>query len=159
MLYNATLMWLIALHWKIDPVSASTRIQVCADAALPDEPGTKYLSFEPLRRPGASVTVRDPAMEICRVFEWVTRHHCRSKEPTFLYLFPIGMAMSVLESEPETKAWVHSLLNISPITANYAGGQNAAGFGFYVTPESLNPEIVSAKDQLFSAQDMQQLAV
>ncbi|KAM5361650.1 hypothetical protein ACJA88_014387 [Fusarium oxysporum] len=159
MLYNATLMWLIALYWKIDPVSASARIEACADAAMPDEPATNYLSFEPLRRPGGAVTVRDPAMEICRVFEWVTHHHCRSKEPSFLYLFPMGVAMSVLEAEPETKAWATSLLNISPITANYAHGQNAAGFGFYVTPEALHPEKVVAKEQLFSAQHMQQLAV
>ncbi|EWY83117.1 hypothetical protein FOYG_12969 [Fusarium oxysporum NRRL 32931] len=159
MLYNATLMWLIALYWKIDPVSASARIEACADAAMPDEPANNYLSFEPLRRPGGAVTVRDPAMEICRVFEWVTHHHCRSKEPSFLYLFPMGVAMSVLEAEPETKAWATSLLNISPITANYAHGQNAAGFGFYVTPEALHPEKVVAKEQLFSAQHMQQLAV
>lgn len=159
MLYNATLMWLIALYWKIDPVSASARIEACADAAMPDEPATNYLSFEPLRRPGGAVTVRDPAMEICRVFEWVAHHHCRSKEPSFLYLFPMGVAMSVLEAEPETKAWATSLLNISPITANYAHGQNAAGFGFYVTPEALHPEKVVAKEQLFSAQHMQQLAV
>ncbi|KAF9781052.1 hypothetical protein IL306_014349 [Fusarium sp. DS 682] len=158
MLYNATLMWLIALHWKIDPISASARIEACADAAMPNEPTTKYVSFEPLRRPGGAVTVRDPALEICRVFEWVTRHHCRSKEPSFLYLFPIGVAMSVLEREPETKAWATSLLNISPITANYARGQNAAGFGFYITPEALHPEEVIAKEQLFSAQDIQQLS-
>ncbi|KAF5649616.1 transposase tc1 [Fusarium sp. NRRL 52700] len=87
MLYNATVMWLIALQWKIDSVSASSRIESCADAAMPDEPAARYLFFEPLRRPGASVIVQDPAMEICRVFEWVTSHHSRSKEPTFLYLF------------------------------------------------------------------------
>ncbi|KAM5385726.1 hypothetical protein ACJZ2D_000925 [Fusarium nematophilum] len=159
MLYNATLMWLLALLWKIDPVSASARIEGRADAVMPDEPAMRYLSFEPLRRPGAAVTVRDPAMEICRAFEWVTRHHCRSKEPAFLYLFPVGMAMSVLETEPETKAWAASLLNMSPITANYARGQNAAGFGFYITREALHPERVGAKEQLFSTHDMQQLAV
>ncbi|KAF5688792.1 transcriptional regulatory moc3 [Fusarium circinatum] len=157
MLYNATLMWLIALQWKIGPVSASSRIEACADAAMPDEPATRYLSFQPLRRPGASVTVRDPTMEICRVFEWVTSHHSRSKEPTFLYLFPIGMAMSALETEPEAKAWVTDLLNKSPITANYASGQNAGGFGFYITPEALNPETDMAKHQLFSSRDIQQL--
>ncbi|KAG4259115.1 hypothetical protein FPRO03_13050 [Fusarium proliferatum] len=106
MLYNATMMWLIALHWKIDPVSASARIEACADAAMPNEPATNYLSFEPLRRPGGAVTVRDPAMEICRVFEW-----------------------------------------------------NAAGFGFYVTPEALHPEKVVAKMKLFSAHDIEELVV
>ncbi|KAJ4198728.1 hypothetical protein NW767_008719 [Fusarium falciforme] len=98
-------------------------------------------------------------MEILRAFEWVTRHHSRSKEPTFLYLFPVGMTLSVLEKEPEAKAWAISLLNRSPITANYAQGQNPAGFGFYVTSEALHPETVEAELQLFSEQDLQQLAI
>ncbi|RSM19447.1 hypothetical protein CDV31_001607 [Fusarium ambrosium] len=159
MLYNATLMWLLALLWKMDPLGASQRIETCATTATPAEASVRYLGFEPLRRPGASVSVRDPAMEILRAFEWVTRHHSRSKEPTFLYLFPVGMALSVIEAEPEAKSWAITLLNRSPITANYAQGQNPAGFGFYITRESLHPETVDAELQLFSEQDLQQLAI
>ncbi|KAF4468718.1 Transcriptional regulatory moc3 [Fusarium albosuccineum] len=158
MLYNATLMWLLALLWKMDPVGACERIEASAVAAAPSGAGIKYVSFEPLRRPGASIAVRDPAMEICRTFEWVTRHHSRSKEAAFLYLFPMGMAMSVLEAEPEAKAWATSLLSKSPITANYAQGQNPAGFGFYVTPEALHPDTAKARHQLFSAQDLEDLS-
>ncbi|KAH7109522.1 hypothetical protein EDB81DRAFT_704630 [Dactylonectria macrodidyma] len=155
MLYNATLMWLLALLWKTDPVDAGSRIEVCADAAMPTDGDTRYTSFEPLRRPGASVTVRDPAMEICRAFEWVSRHHCRSKDASFLYLFPIGMAMSVLEQEPEGKEWAKALLERSPVTASYSQGGNPAGFGFYVTKEALDPEEFQASQQLFSGPDME----
>ncbi|KPM44513.1 hypothetical protein AK830_g2026 [Neonectria ditissima] len=154
MLYNATLMWLLALLWKTDPISAGRRIEACAITATPSNEEAKYTSFEPLRRPGASLTVRDPAMEVCRAFEWVTRHHNRSKDATFLYLFPVGMAMSVLEKEPEGVIWAQALLNKSPITANYSQGENPAGFGFYVTRQSLHPEEVQATQQLFSVPDM-----
>ena len=158
MLYNATLMWLLALLWKLEPLGANSRIESCALAATPLDADTRYSSFEPLRRPGAAVAVRDPAMEVCHVFEWITRHHNRSKEPTFLYLFPVGMAMSVLESDAEDYAWVKSLLGQSPITANYSKGQNPAGFGFYVTPEALHPETIQAKQQLFSTGDINHLS-
>ncbi|KAH7121724.1 hypothetical protein B0J13DRAFT_599332 [Dactylonectria estremocensis] len=154
MLYNATLMWLLALLWKTDPLGAGRRIEACADAALPTDEDARYTSFEPLRRPGASVTVRDPAMEVCRAFEWVSRHHSRSKDPSFLYLFPVGMAMSVLEQEPEGEEWAKTLLEKSPVTASYAQGDNPAGFGFYLTQQALDPDQVQASQQLFSAPDM-----
>ncbi|KAF7555111.1 hypothetical protein G7Z17_g2456 [Cylindrodendrum hubeiense] len=155
MLYNATLMWLLALLWKTDPLGAGIRIEVCATAAMPvDDEARQYTSFEPLRRPGASLTVRDPAMEICRAFEWVSRHHSRSKEPSFLYLFPMGMAMSVLAEDPEGKRWAQALLEKSPITANYARGDNPAGFGFYITQQALDPDEVQATQQLFSVPEL-----
>ena len=154
MLYNATLMWLLALLWKMVPFSAGVRVEACAAAAMSPDQESWSASFEPLRRPGAAVTVRDPAMEICRAFEWVSRYHNRSKDPTFLYLFPVGMAMSVLEKEPEEKKWVKALLDKSPVTANYSQGENPAGFGFYVTRESLDPDLVQAKEQLFSPEEI-----
>ncbi|KAH7121625.1 hypothetical protein EDB81DRAFT_230961 [Dactylonectria macrodidyma] len=153
MLYNAALMWLLALLWKTDPLGAGSRIEACADTTMP-EGDARFASFEPLRRPGASVTVRDPAMEVCRAFEWVSRHHCRSKDPSFLYLFPMGMAMSVLEQESEGKEWAKKLLEKSPLTASYAQGGNPAGFGFYLTKQALDLDEVQASQQLFSGPDM-----
>ncbi|KAI5456629.1 hypothetical protein BGZ63DRAFT_417610 [Mariannaea sp. PMI_226] len=151
MLYNATMMWLLALLWKLDPFGAGQRIESCAIAATPNLQDEAWkMSFEPLRRPGSSLTVQSPAMEICRAFEWVTRHHSRAKDPTFLYLFPVGMAMSVLQLDPQNKAWVKSLLDKSPLTANYAAqGENPAGFGFYLTKQSLDPDKVQADEQIF----------
>jgi uncharacterized protein with LGFP repeats len=153
MLYNATLMWLIALLWKIDCIGTGRRVEACAAAALPKERLEQHTSFGPLRRPGAAITVHDPAMEICRAFEWISRHHSRSKEATFLYLFPVGMAMSVLDKESDGNAWATELLDASPVTANYAKGENPGGFGFYLTPQSLHPETVLPEVQLFLAKE------
>lgn len=161
MLYNAVLMWLMALLYKMDPLGASQQIEACANAAIPpNDDAARYASFQPLRRPGAAFTLRDPAIEICRAFEWVTRHHAYSKEPTFLYLFPVGMAMTALKDDPQAMAWVRALLNTSPATASYAQGENQAGFGFYLSRESmLAPELVQATEPwlLFSQQDVVQL--
>ena len=163
MLYNATLMWLLALLHKMDPLGVAQHIEACAAAAMPPNDGEAHTtSFQPLRRPGIAITIHDPAMEICRTFEWVTRHHKCSKEPTFLYLFPIGMAMTALQHDTENMGWIRALLNISPVTANYAGGENQAGFGFYLSHEALlAPDRVHAEkhSQLFSEQDLYQLSV
>lgn len=58
---------------------------------------TSSLSFHPLRAPGALRSIRDPAVEICRAYEWQSRHHGHHQQQTCLYLFPVGMARCVLE--------------------------------------------------------------
>ncbi len=164
-LYNAVLMWLLALLWKVDPMRAPDTVEQCAERAMSEytnnsplppspphlgsrssaaaEAAMRYASFEPLRRPGGAISMRDPAIEICRVFEWQASNHSRNREQTVLYLFPIGMALSVLKDEPRETSWLASLLAQSPVTKGYAGGGagsgNVADFGFYVTPESLDP--------------------
>ncbi|ORX93374.1 hypothetical protein BCR34DRAFT_608573 [Clohesyomyces aquaticus] len=159
MLYNATLMWLLALLFKIDPFGAAGNIEACGRAAMAGvETARSFQSFEPLRRPGGAVNLRDPALEICRAFEWISRHHDRSNESTYLYLFPVGMAMTALQDDGEAMAWIKSMLNESPVTAFYGLGTNQAGFGFYLSREAMAaPGIVQLQEPLFSEQDMEQL--
>ena len=163
MLYNATLMWLLALLYKMDAMGAPQHIEDCAAAAATaSDDDLSHTSFQPLRRPGAAVTLRDPALEVCRAFEWVTRHHKFSKEPTFLYLFPVGMAMPALRDDTQKLAWIRVLLDSSPVTASYGQDQNHAGFGFYLSREALlAPEVVQPQEpwQLFSQQDVLRLSV
>ncbi|KAK7988164.1 hypothetical protein PG989_008479 [Apiospora arundinis] len=170
MLYNAALMWLLALLWKLEPLRAATIIERAAKGAAP-HPGqathpptgapeytarprqsdaaiSSSSSFEPLRRPGASLSIRDPAVEICRVYEWQSRNHARcaaAEDQLCLYLFPVGMARSVLDAEPESRAWIRAMLDASPVTSGYGReGENIAGFGFYVTKEALDPDGLGA---------------
>jgi hypothetical protein len=159
MLYNATLMCLVALLFILDPLHATDHMETCAEAAMTRHGhGAEHTSFLPLQRPDATVTLRDTALEICRAFEWVTRNHDYNMEPTFLYLFPVGVAMTALQEEPNSIAWVKSLLNSSPITASYALGNNQARFGFYLSRETFaRPGMLQVVDQLFSLQDMQRL--
>ncbi|KAH8724800.1 hypothetical protein GQ44DRAFT_654167, partial [Phaeosphaeriaceae sp. PMI808] len=136
MLYNATLMWLLALVFKMNLQGASRFIEVCATTASLYEDTVANTSFHPLLRPGAVATLRDLAIEILCTFDWVTRHHHHSKEPTYLYLFPVGVAMTALQDDPKSMDWAKLLLGVSPVTANYALGANQAGFGFYLTREA-----------------------
>jgi hypothetical protein len=168
MLYNAALMWLLTLCWKLAPLTAGSLIEYCSEAAAPSpqsSPGcfhskisspasSKQTVFDPLRRPGAAVTVRDPAVEICRAFEWLTRHHGMSREQTCLYLFPVGMAMSVLEKESAGREWIKRLLGQSDVTSNYGKGDNVAGFGFYLSAEALDTESVGAMERVYNAREM-----
>lgn len=158
MLYNAILMWLLALLWDLEPLAADTIIDniaarardaVVATTTFSSTINSKVTSFAPLRRPGASVTVRDPAMEICAAFEWQSRHHGSGREANFLYMFPVGMALSVLDAEPDVMAWIRDLLDSHPLTRGYGsqggghvgvtkegnGMQGVSRFGTYLTKE------------------------
>lgn len=159
MLYNSTLMWLMALISKLDPRNAILHIQECGTvAASQDGRSTQDRNdFEPLHRPGAVINMRDAALEIGRVFEWSSRHHDRSKETNCLYLFPVGMALTVLRAETNAVAWIQGLLNRSLATASYATRDNQSGFGFYLADETsfTDPGMLKVKQQLFSEQDVE----
>lgn len=156
MLYNAALMWLMALMFKINPNGGSHAIQACATTAMPPPDIVASTSFYPLWLPGGTASLREPALETCRIFEWVARHHDSSREPTYLYLFPIGMAMTALQDDPEAMTWIKALLNASPATASYALGANQAGFGFYLSREAFaEPGIVQVQGDLFTAPDIE----
>jgi len=161
--YNAVLTWLLALVWKLEPVRGAEIIAHCAENAMLHATGTlednsaerdqrpisPAIPFDPLQKPGASHGVRDLAMEICQVFEWQSKHQTSSDNKGLrpLYLFPVGMAMSVFEDDPEGQAWAQSLLQRNQVTSGYgaayggakAGAPQSTGFGFYVTKQALNP--------------------
>ncbi|KAI0181208.1 hypothetical protein GGR52DRAFT_23480 [Hypoxylon sp. FL1284] len=159
MLYNAALMWLMALLWKIEPSKAASIIDNCAQrTAITSVPSSTRSSpvlsphdivFEPLRRPGASSSIRDPALEVCRVFDWQCRRHeqnATSAEQTCLYLFPLGMARAVLDDDPDAQEWIDNMLDTSPITAGYGGqGGSIVGFGSYITEVALDPTIMDCE--------------
>ncbi|KAI5926465.1 hypothetical protein F4810DRAFT_725122 [Camillea tinctor] len=161
-LYNATLMWLLSLLWKLKSSQAVSIIDACARRAdpfssnYPQHPSlyhqegevmmpSQHISFEPLTRPGSSVSIRDPAMEICQVYEWQSRHHdqhAASGDQTCLYLFPIGMARTALGADSDGQRWITTMLASSPITAGYGeGGGNVVGFSSYITKNALGPDI------------------
>ncbi|KAI1375817.1 hypothetical protein F4677DRAFT_101693 [Hypoxylon crocopeplum] len=154
-LYNAALMWLLTLIWKLEPFHATTIIDGCArhaatsSSSSPQSPKSPILpsdniSFEPLGPPGASFSIREPAMEICRVFDWQCRHHEQhavSGDQTCLYLFPLGMARSVLDADPDCREWIDDMLDSNPVTAGYGrSGGSVVGFKSYVTRRALDPD-------------------
>ncbi|KAI1781304.1 hypothetical protein F4818DRAFT_34655 [Hypoxylon cercidicola] len=166
MLYNAALMWLMSLLWKLDPFGAASIIEGCAQHATvtstpssapsPPVSSPHDILFDPLSRPGASFSLRDPAIETCRVFDWQCRHHeqhASSADQTCLYLFPLGMARAVLDDDPDAQEWIDSMLDTSPITAGYGRyGGSVVGFGSYVTKLALDPVIRTSEDMIQTTQ-------
>ncbi|EPE06633.1 transposase tc1-like protein [Ophiostoma piceae UAMH 11346] len=169
MLYNAVLMWVFGLLYKLEPCSAPMRIKACAAAArikggllgLPNYSSTAVYQ-QVLALPGTVISIRDAAIEICLAYSWISRHHMLCREPARYYLFPMGMAVSVLGREHETYMWAREMLDASPVTKNYAAGStgaaNTAGFGFYVTEEAFHPGAGQPEDRLFSQEDMKLLS-
>ncbi|KAI1098265.1 hypothetical protein F4804DRAFT_132420 [Jackrogersella minutella] len=158
MLYNATLMFLMALIWKLQPLQAESIMRACArhastpQASPPKSPTSALpnVYFEPLAWPGTSLSIRDPAMEICRVFDWQCRHHDQHacyNDQTCMYLFPMGMARTVLNSDPEYNKWIDSMLDSNPMTVGYGrGGGSVVGFSSFITKSALYPDSQDLKD-------------
>ncbi|KAI0379646.1 hypothetical protein F5Y04DRAFT_127251 [Hypomontagnella monticulosa] len=151
-LYNAALMWLMSLIWKLEPSRAASLIRGCVRRAasassLPprSSPSMRIVSFEPLSPPGASFSIRDPAMEICRIYDWQCRNHERHaafSDQTCMYLFPLGMARTVLDANPECQRWIDSMVDSNAVTAGYGkNGASVVGFRYYVTKPALDPVV------------------
>ncbi|KAM5350188.1 hypothetical protein ACJ41O_006693 [Fusarium nematophilum] len=164
-LYNALHLWMIALLWKVEPLSQRVPaiIVECAKKAALASPGahdsTSDLpgestspsdppSFAPLAGPGECVGLRSPAMEILRVYEWQCRNHHitgQSTEPIYLYMFPFGMAMGILDKEPEIGEWITEMAGTSIHTAAYTVGRfKKNGFARFITKAMMDPELPGA---------------
>jgi hypothetical protein len=154
-LYNAVLLCLLGLLWSLQPPidededdddddedspSSSSPLQ-----ELLSQTNTTTSTTTPLHLPGAIDSLIEPAIEICRAFEFQlsnVKHTSTTSDCTALFwLFPLGLASKVLEDNAtrEYMAWIKDMLDSSQITRGYGttGGQNTntAGFGFYKFPQ------------------------
>ncbi|KAI1410080.1 hypothetical protein F5Y13DRAFT_76739 [Hypoxylon sp. FL1857] len=157
-LYNAALMWLMTLIWKLQPFQAASIIRGCARCAASSSTSPCYspplsshnISFEPLSWPGAALSIREPAIEICRIYDWQCRHHEQHGsfgDQTCMYLFPMGMARAVLDPDPDYRKWIDSMLDLNPITAGYGrGGGSIVGFSSFVTKCALDADVRDSEE-------------
>ncbi|OCL03880.1 hypothetical protein AOQ84DRAFT_442428 [Glonium stellatum] len=134
MLYNAVLLWLLGLLWRLEPLDGSTTVEAAAAAAA-DISIPVDVSAVTLHLPGQAISLRDPAIEICRVFEFQIANMENSKDSALFFLFPLGLAWSVLEQEAPFREWIRGMLDSSRVTRGYAIGQNLWGFGNYNIPK------------------------
>lgn len=135
LLYNATHMWLIGLLLRLDPGNVSiittTAATAAHDAGFPD-------SFPrgALRLPDDNLSLRDPAVEIVRTFEFQMTDPEKNIDSSLFFLFPMGIAWTVLEQDAGYRRWIRELLDQSEITKGYAIGRNV-WFGHYYMPKVL----------------------
>jgi hypothetical protein len=121
-LYNAVLLFLLGLLWTLKPPAA-------------DSPEPLRLSQSSLYLPGDVDSLVEPAVEICRAFEYQLLNVRKSHDSALFWLFPLGMASRALEDDFEYLAWIKSMLDASQITRGYGSGGNTYGFGFYKLPK------------------------
>jgi hypothetical protein len=130
-LYNAVLLCLLGLLWSFrDPED---------DSLWSDE-----LANCPLLPPGRARSLVGPAVEICQAFEFQQAHVKGNQQSVLFWLFPLGLANSVLEDSAEYTAWIQRLLEMSQVTRGYGRGRNTAGFGFYKLPK-VSPKKVNVR--------------
>ncbi len=153
-LYNSLLMWFVVILWNIG-LSGEDVLAVVLDCGEKARLGLltpfkrsevfkeefqvdEWAFFQPLLRPATTIGLRDLAIEICRVFEWQSLNHhlaTRSPQAIYLYMFPLGMAMKVLEAEDPLQDWITEMVKTDPITVAYASGRHTSlGFSHFVTP-------------------------
>lgn len=154
-LYDSLLMWLMVLLWNtgLSGKEIAAIVSDCDQRAFLNafsSPGTSKNTcktevpvddpafFEPLLRPASTIGLRDLAVEICRVFEWQSRNHhlaTKSSEAIYVYMFPLGMAMKVLQADDPLQDWITEMVKTDPITVAYASGRHTSlGFSNFVTP-------------------------
>lgn len=130
--YNAALLWLLSLLWRFDRENVSTTVESLADSTRPSSAPL----CSPLFRPGETSTLRAPAVEICRCYEYQLLYAQRDKTSSLFYLLPLALAGTVLKDEPLYSVWIWDMLKASPVTSGYGVDQsNVYGFRFYITPD------------------------
>ncbi|KIW76152.1 hypothetical protein Z517_10898 [Fonsecaea pedrosoi CBS 271.37] len=122
-LYNAILLFLLGLLWTLKPPESDSP----ADVRL-SSPSALFL-------PGDVDSLVEPAVEICRAFEFQLLAAKSGRDSALFWLFPLGLASKALEDNPDYMAWIKSMLDISQVTRGYGTGANTYGFGFYRLPK------------------------
>lgn len=117
-LYNAVLICLLGILWSLEP---------------PDAKQTT-LHDSPLLLPHEVTSLRDPAIEICRTFEFQLATVKQNQESTLFWLLPLGLASKILEDDIGMSSWIQDMLDSSRVTRGYGTGANTYGFGNYNFP-------------------------
>ncbi|KAK8136910.1 hypothetical protein PG984_004850 [Apiospora sp. TS-2023a] len=115
-LYNAVLLWLLAILHKVDSDHAhiSTADRCCSRLTTSRRYCPPVSSIAPLR---------DYVLEILLVLDWQSRHHPNAAtqlaEPIYMYLVPSAMAMSMLDDDDPVQPWIRQMLDGHHVTAGY----------------------------------------
>lgn len=135
LLYNAIHMWLIGLILRLDynPFPLLTLSATAHSAALATSFATTS-PYNPLHLPTSVHSLRDPAIEICRAFEFQMEKPESNRDSNVFFLFPLGIAWPVLEEEADFRDWMRDMLDKTSVTSGYAIGRNK-WFGKYYLPK------------------------
>jgi hypothetical protein len=97
-LYNTTLCCILGLLWQFEP---------------PQNVPHLNNAYHPLLLPGQYSSLKPPAEEICRAFEYQVMNVHSSRESALFWLLPLGVTDKVLKNDPRFDRWVYSMLHAS----------------------------------------------
>jgi hypothetical protein len=138
MLYDAILLWLIGLLWKLNPTTIADIVLSASAKAKSSSEMLCCLSVDStgsLLVPGATFHLRETAIEICRCFSFQIDNIKGQYVSSLFFLLPVGIGWSVLERDPEWKVAISEELASSRTTRGYLMGQNVFGFGSFAVPQ------------------------
>lgn len=133
-LYNTVQLALLGLLTRLCPqattsASYNTAVSAARATAFPLSAASPVLQL-----PHTIGSMRDPAVEIVRTFEFQMTTPDRNKESNLFFLFPLGLAWEVLKDEEQYRLWIRTMLDQTPVTSGYAVGRNR-WFGKYYAPK------------------------
>jgi hypothetical protein len=103
MLYNAVQMWLIGLLRSLTPLNSPSVISIAARIAAGQAGALGDTNITPLMLPVRSFFLREPAIKICRVFEYQCLNLQHSRGAGLFCLLPIGLAYGACNRNRGTK--------------------------------------------------------
>ncbi|EXJ53397.1 uncharacterized protein A1O5_13386 [Cladophialophora psammophila CBS 110553] len=131
-LYNAILVFLLGLLWTLKPPDNDSPSPARQSQS---QSQSQSHSSSALFLPGDVDSLVEPAIEICRAFEFQLLAVKSCRDSALFWLFPLGLASKALEDKIDYLAWIKSMLDASQVTRGYGTGANTYGFGFYRLPK------------------------
>ncbi|KAL9082349.1 MAG: hypothetical protein Q9159_006479, partial [Coniocarpon cinnabarinum] len=127
-LYNAVLLWLLALLWRLDPEDRLDPIVESANRTRIVEVPTQE-ELDPLHLPGAATTLVPVAVEIVRVFAFQLQAFRSTSTFSPFLMMPISLAWRALEPIEEARDIVESMLDCSDAVHGFLSGSNLGSKG------------------------------
>ncbi|KAK8215910.1 hypothetical protein IWZ01DRAFT_183241 [Phyllosticta capitalensis] len=115
-LYNAVLLWLLRFLGDLCPIepipgpdSPESDSTYCSTSEEYAELAQKILydtAPTPLLLPGQARTLKQPALEICRSFEYLLENFAQTEDTALAWLMPLSLAYYVLKDDKAYVQWI-----------------------------------------------------
>ncbi|KAK7513813.1 hypothetical protein IWZ03DRAFT_241887 [Phyllosticta citriasiana] len=120
-LYNAVLLWLLRFLGDLCPSEPITSPRYYSPSAASDSSSDEYAELTrkilhettptPLLLPGQARTLKQPALEICRSFEFLLENFAHTQDTALAWLMPLSLAYYVLKDDKPYVEWVRTKLD------------------------------------------------
>ncbi|KAH7052399.1 hypothetical protein B0J12DRAFT_72335 [Macrophomina phaseolina] len=150
-LYNAVLLWVLRFLGELRPTafpypspspsSQHSSPSPPAEASPQSNQSSEDYSYlhdhifanmprTPLLLPGQARSLRQPAMEICRSFEFVLETFTKTDDTALSWLMPISLAYYVVQDDEEYARWIRKKLDGFEVKADFMDYIKQRVFGF-----------------------------